>query len=304
MIDILLTGLFILIQGLFTAAETAAISIEKSRLGRELKSGRVWAKRTRRLLDQPDRFFSAVLVWEDFLLVLATTVFTHYCIKRWGSSSAAGAVIILTFVSFFVSQYTPKIFALNYPTLILKWFSLPVLLASRMAAPAVALYAGISRNLAKLFLRPVKIDTIRRADIAHALDEYEKESSLMVSRLFNFSRRTIAEVMIPLQFVHTCRRGNEIDALRWKKTRLPVMADQNRIPIGIFNTKDYFFTGIFRLKKPFFVNADQRCMPVFLEMKKKSEHMAIVLNADKSAVGIVTIEDLIEELVGEIREEK
>ncbi len=304
MIYILLAGLFILLQGIFTATETAAISIEKSRLGLELKSGRVWAKRTRRLLDRPDRFFSAVLVCEDLLLVLATTFFSYYCLNRWGSSSVAGAVISLTFVSFLVSQYTPKIFALNYPALILRWLSLPVLLASRMAMPAVILYSGISRNIAKLFLRQVKTDTIRRADIAHALDEYEKESSLMVSRLFNFSRRTIAEVMLPIQFVRTCQRGNELDALRWKKTRLPVLMAQDGIPIGIFNTKDYFFTGKFRLKKPFFVKADDRCMPVFLEMKRKSEHMAVVLDANQRAAGIVTIEDLIEELVGEIREEK
>ena len=74
--------------------------------------------------------------------------------------------------------------------------------------------------------------------------------------------------------------------------------------IGVFNIKDYFYTKKIVLREPFFVNAHDRCMNVFSIMKQKGEHLAIVRDKDEQIIGIVTLEDLIEELVGEIRDER
>ncbi len=304
MIYLLLPVLLTLLMSIFTATETAAISVEKSRLGRESNAGFQWAKRTLKFLDHPDRFFSTILVCEDFMLVLSSTLFAHYCITRWGSASVVVATIVMTLVSFIISQYAPKMIALSAPVAVLKWFSAPVSIAGSLMLPAVIFYSLIANRIARFFPRREKADSTRRSDIVHALGEYEKESSLIASRLFYFSKRTMAEVMIPMKSVHRCAPGKELDSLRWKVTRVPVMDETNDRPIGIFNVKDYFFTGRCRLRKPLFVKTDDRCMPVFILMKKTVEHMAIVLDHGQRPVGIITMEDLIEELVGEIREEK
>jgi putative hemolysin len=113
--------------------------------------------------------------------------------------------------------------------------------------------------------------------------------------------------MIPLDAVFMCEKGSELDALsRTQKrlyTRIPVFAGKHDNIIGVFNIKDYFYTGTIEPRKPFFVNARDRCMTIFSMMKQKGEHMAVV-QRDSRVVGIVTLEDLIEELVGEIRDER
>jgi CBS domain containing-hemolysin-like protein len=105
-----------------------------------------------------------------------------------------------------------------------------------------------------------------------------------------------------------CKKGSEIETIskRHKRlyTRIPVYQEKRSNIVGIFNIKDYFYTNKIELRKPFFVSANDRCMLIFMAMKQKGEHMAIVRNDKKSILGIVTLEDLIEELVGEIRDEK
>jgi putative hemolysin len=174
--------------------------------------------------------------------------------------------------------------------------------------PVVYIYANISKAIANLFKIKTETDSLRRSDIIHAMSEYEEESSRLAARLFNFSKRVVSEVMIPLNAVFSCKRSFELEAIsdQHKRiyTRIPVYKKRPDDIIGVFNIKDYFYSSKITLRKPFFVNANERCMSIFSTMKQKGEHMAIVRDDDNNILGIITLEDLIEELVGEIRDEK
>jgi putative hemolysin len=174
--------------------------------------------------------------------------------------------------------------------------------------PVVWFYEQLARLVAALFKSGTETDAMHRLDIVHAMGEYEEEASRLASRLFNFSERKVGEVMIPINTAFISAKGQELATITESKgrifTRIPVYQGSRRNIVGVFNIKDYLYTNEINLRDPFFVHADDRCMTIFLEMKQKGEHMAIVTDKKNRHQGIVTLEDLIEELVGEIRDEK
>ncbi|HEX7319040.1 MAG TPA: CNNM domain-containing protein [bacterium] len=300
--------ILIILQGLFTATETAVMSIERSRLGRAILEKKHWASRTRKFLDKPDRFFSTILICEDLLLVVASTFFAQFFIFRWGSNWVILSTVILSLFSLVIGQYIPKAIALTIPETALVMLSDLIYTLEFVLTPVVIVFSAIARGIGLILGIKKRTDIIRHSDIVFAMTEYEKETSKLASRLFNFSHRVISDVMIPLDAAHMCKQGEEKSVISEKPdrvfTRWPVFSDKPGDIIGIFNIKDYIYTDKAATRPPYYVKADERCMTVFMTMKEKGEHMAIVRGSDGSVNGIVTLEDLIEELVGEIRDEK
>jgi CBS domain containing-hemolysin-like protein len=300
--------LLILCGGFSSASETGIISIEKVKVLRAKREKKKWALRVSNFLAVPERFFSTILVSENFILVIASTLFAKFFIDAFGDNGAIIATILLSFFTLIIGQFIPKSIALANPEETMMFLSGLIHYIEVVAYPIVFFYAQTSKAIARLFTGDTKIDTIRRLDIVYAMSEYEKEASTLASRLFNFSRRTVGEVMIPLNAAFLCKKGTELETLSTSDrrifTRIPVYVDNIDNIVGIFNIKDYFYTHKVLLRKPFFVNGNERCMSIFLVMKQRGEHMAIVRNNQNRVIGIVTLEDLIEELVGEIRDER
>jgi putative hemolysin len=308
MIVLLIPLILIIIEGIFTASETGLVSIENITVLKARREKKRWAQRVHTFLKKPERFFSTILVCENFIIVIASTLFATYFIRHFGDNGIFVSTIVLSLVSLAIGQYIPKSIALSNPYRTMSLFSETIYVIERAAYPVVSFYAMVARAIAHLFTRDTRQEAIQRLDIVHAMGEYEKKASMLAARLFNFSRRPVAEVMIPLPAVFTCEKGSELDVFKKEHkrvyTRIPVYEKEPNNIIGVFNIKDYFYTKKIVLRKPFFVTRNDRCMTIFTIMKQKGEHLAIVRDADGCIMGIVTLEDLIEELVGEIRDEK
>ena len=308
MIYLILPILLIIAQGVFTASETGFISISKMRVLRAKQEKKIWAIRMSNFLATPERFFSTINVCENFILVVASTLFAKFFIENLGDNGVIFSTILLALFSLTIGQFIPKSITLSNPDKTMIFLSGVIYYTEIITYPIVHFYANLSKGIAYLFKSKNKTDLIRRLDIVYAMSEYEKKSSMLASRIFNFSRRAVAEVMIPLNAVFSCKKDSEIETVSRRKeriyTRIPVYKDIPNNIIGIFNIKDYFYTNKVILRKPFFVNVNERCMSIFSIMKQKGEHMAIVQDDKNRVLGIVTLEDLIEELIGEIRDEK
>ena len=307
MLLLIIPLVLIILEGIFTASETGLVSIENIKVLGAVKEKKRWAERTKYFLAKPERFFSTILVCENIILVIAATLFAKFFIELIGENGAFVSTCIITFVSVTVGQFVPKSFALSNPIRTMSVLSDTIYYIEVITYPIVSLYAHISWALARLFRSATEGDSIRRLDIVYAMSEYEEKASRRAALLFNFSRRSVEEVMIPLDAVFMCEKGFELDVLSQKQkrlyTRIPVFEGQHNNVVGVFNIKDYFYTGTITLRKPFFVNARDRCMTIFSIMKQKGKHMAMVRSENGRIIGIVTLEDLIEELVGEIRDE-
>ncbi len=308
MLLLLIPLLLIILQGIFTASETGLISLENVTILKAKRENKKWAILVDNFLTRPELFFSTILICENFILVIASTLFAKFFIERFGSNSVVFSTIILSFISLTIGLFIPKSIALSYPSTVMKNLSRIIYYLEILTYPVVYIYANISKSIAHLFKSDTKVESIKRLDIIYAMSEYEDKASKLAARLFNFSKRVVADVMIPLDAVFSCEKGHEREALskKYKRiyTRIPVYEKVHDNIIGIFNIKDYFYTNRIRLRRPFFVSAHERCMPIFSTMKQKGEHMAIVRDSHKNILGIVTLEDLIEELVGEIRDER
>ena len=308
MLFLIIPLLLIIFEGIFTASETGLVSIENIMVFKAKKEKKKWAIRVSNFLSSPESFFSTINIWENIILVLSSTLFAKFFIEHFGDNGVFLATVILSIYSLTVGQFIPKSIALSNPDKIMMSLSGVIYYTKIITYPVVYLYANISKAIACIFKSATETDSISRSDIIHAMSEYEKESSMLAARLFNFSKRVVSEVMIPLNAVFSCKKGYELEALsnKYKRiyTRIPVYIKRLDDIIGVFNIKDYFYTDKIVLRKPFFINANERCMSIFSIMKQKGEHMAIVRDDNNRVLGIVTLEDLIEELVGEIRDER
>uniref|UniRef100_A0A7C4TCQ9 DUF21 domain-containing protein n=1 Tax=candidate division WOR-3 bacterium TaxID=2052148 RepID=A0A7C4TCQ9_UNCW3 len=306
MINLLLPVLFILLIGIFTASETAFLYIEKIKVKRAYSEGKRWAKRVQYFIQSPEQFFTTILFCEDFLLVLASTFFAQFVIQNFGHKWLVFSTIIISIFSLNVGQYIPKSIALINPQKTLILLSEVLFIIKILLTPIVYSFSLLIRLLDNIFKIHYRKDILKHRDIIFAISEYEKDSSLLASRLFDFSRRRVEEVMIPIGMAFILNKNEDILSIciQSKKifTRIPIYdGDKNNI-IGVINTKEYFYTNKLDPKPPYFLKTSDRCMEVFLTMRKNKEHIGIVRDNNK-VVGIITIEDLVEELVGEIREE-
>lgn len=190
----------------------------------------------------------------------------------------------------------------------MRYLSIVIYYIEIIAYPVIHFYASISKAVAYLFRSDIKAESIKRLDIVYAMGEYEDKASKLAARLFNFSKRVVTDVMIPTDAVFFCEKGHELEALSKKHkriyTRIPIYENNRDNIVGVFNIKDYFYTNTIKLRRPFYVSAHERCMSIFSAMKEKGEHMALVSGENNRILGIITLEDLIEELVGEIRDER
>ncbi len=300
--------ILVVLQGIFTASETGLVSIERIKVTRAKNQKKRWAVILNNFFNQPEQFFSTILVSENFLLVIASTLSAHFFIENLGNSGVVISTILLSIFSLIFGQFAPKSIALARPYKTMNILA-PIIYYIEIALyPIVYVYAGITNLLSLLFIRQRGSVPIRRLDIVYAMSEYEKEASTLASRLFDFSRRKVSEIMIPINAVFVCKLGSELDSLKkaGKRiyTRIPVYKGRKSNIIGIFNIKDYFYTKKVKLRKPFFITGEERCMIIFQIMKEQGEHLAVIRNQKGQAIGIVTLEDLFEELVGEIRDEK
>jgi putative hemolysin len=308
MIELLIPILLSISIGIFTASETGLVSIEKIKIIKAKREKKKWAIRLYRFLEAPERFFSTILVCENFIIVVASTLYASFFVSLMGKNGVIVSTITLSLFSMFFGQFVPKSFALAHPVSTMTTLANVIYYIEIFTYPVVWLYANIAKYLAALFRSGTKPHEIQRLDIVHAMGEYEEEASRLASRLFNFSKRRVGDVMIPLNAAFVCEKGRELETIAQSGgriyTRIPVYEARRTKIIGVFNIKDYLYSERIMLRDPFFVRRDERCMTFFLIMKQKGEHLAIVTDEENRQLGIVTLEDLIEELVGEIRDER
>ncbi|MGB9720236.1 MAG: CNNM domain-containing protein [bacterium] len=308
MMLIFVSLVLVLLIGIFTSSETAFLCVDKTKVLYAAEEKKAWAMITRKFTQKPAEFFSTILTCEDFLIVAASNLLTIYFIRNYSENWVFLSTIFLSFFSLIFGQLIPKSIALLYPEKILMVNTRIIVFFKTVLLPIVALFAGISQGLANLFRMHSGNAIIRHQDIVFAISEYEKDTSLLAARLFDFSKRRVSESMVPISIALVCRNTEDFKEFCLESGRLfryvPIMDSQKNEIVGVINTKDYFINDSVEIKPPFFIKENERCMEAFLKMKEKGEHIAVVQDGDGQVVGIITIYDLIEELVGAIREEK
>ena len=323
-IYVVILGFASLASGFFSGSETALIGIGKERV-RQLSGHGRRGERVQQLVADPDRLLSTLLVANNLVNILgasiATTLFIRLLGDEWGPWVAT---IVVTAVVLVVGEITPKSLATRYP----ERFSLAVAPTiwqlSRILGPVARMFTAITRGLFRIFRLPARTEVAAvteedvRALVQLGMEEGEIEDveHEIIDALFDLADRPIREVMTPR--VDVISLTDPIDAASARAalansghSRYPVVRGDLDELIGVLYVKDLIQIEADAdsdrvrnlLRTPNYVPESMSVLAVIQLMRRERFQLAAVMDEHGGVEGIVTIKDLIAELVGELQDE-
>ena len=323
MMPLLLFALGVLASAVFSAVETAIVSANRTRLSHRAEEGDRAAARTLRFLDDPRRLFGATLVGNNLATVFVGTLATLWFVHRFSESVVVWVVIGVTVLLLVVGEIVPKSIARAQADRLVLILSGPLESFDAAMRPLVLAVTGASTALLRLF--GVKTSPARgamsRQDFQLLLDESEETGQVapgqgrILSKVLDFGETTVAEVMRPrtdIVFVETGTLVRDAIALVEETgfTRIPAYRGNPDQVVGFVHLFDLLKTPgiglpVDGLLRPIgFVPEGKPCDELLREMRARHRPIMVVVDEYGGTAGIVTIEDLVEELVGDIKNEE
>ncbi len=281
------------------------------------------AERVLRITDDSGKMLSAILIGNNIVNLSASSIATSLAIKLWGSVGAGIATGVLTLLILIFGEISPKTLATIYSERIALLYSPAIELLMKLLTPVIFLVNKFSMGFLLLMrvdpkageqqMTEEELRTI--VDVGKESGVIETEEHEMINNLFDFGDAQAKEVMVPridMTFANINSTYDELIAIfqEDKFTRLPVYEDTTDNVVGILNMKDlllykdkehFHIRDIMR--EPYFTYEHKNTAELFIEMRKSSISLAIVLDEYGATAGLITLEDLLEEIVGEIRDE-
>ena len=336
--DLGLILLLILLNGLFVAAEIAFVTVRRTRLDELADEGDRRAARALRLLKDPGRFLAVIQVAITFLGALASAVAAVSIVEllatplsgvSWiGERAGVIALLVVTLlvsvVSIVLGELIPKGFALANPDRIALVASGPISLFAKIVSPLVALLVLLTKAISKPFgIDPTRTPELSAAEIRLIVEQgsqqgvLEAEEEQMISAVMSLSDSKLHEVMVPRIDIVAIDQEATFDeavevVLKEGHSRTPLYRESVDHIVGILYAKDLLrliAAGGPRprlrdiMRPALFVPESQSVDDLLHELQRRKVHMAVVLDEYGGTAGLVTIEDLLEEIVGEIQDE-
>lgn len=309
--------------GVFSSSETALTTVNQIRMRTLADNGDKRAARVLRVTGNPGKMLSAILIGNNIVNLSASSISTSLAIHLFGNTGAGIATGILTFLILIFGEVTPKTMATIKADSMSLTAAAPIGFLMKILTPVIFIINKLSLGL--MFLLHVNIKDAQKkmteeelrtiVDVSQENGVIEHEERDMIHNLFDFGDAEAKEIMVPridMTFVQADATYQEVlDIFRQDMfTRLPVYEDSTDNVIGIINMKDFLlqndtpeFSVRNLLREPYFTYEHKNTADLFLEMRKSSISLAIVLDEYGVTAGLITLEDLLEEIVGEIRDE-
>jgi len=335
--ELLVIVLLTLLEGFFVAGEIALVSIRRSRVEQLVDEGRPGARRVRRLLDEPGRFLAVsqlgLTVIGFFASAYAAVSLVDYLSRLLaplaGNSAAGIALVIVTVLlalfTIVFAELVPKTLALANAERVAIALSLPIEFLARALSPLIALLTGITSTIARVFGANVSNEAQITAEELRLIVErggeqgvLEAEEEQMINAVIELGSRRVHEVMVPRIAMATIQATATFDEaietiVEHGHSRIPVYDESVDEILGILYAKDLL--PFLResagprpdlrtlLRTPVYIPESMTVDDLLHEFQRRKVHIAIVLDEYGGTAGLVTIEDLLEEIVGEIQDE-
>ena len=324
---VILLIILVTMSAFFSASETALTAFNRSKLKAIAEKNQRKADLLKGWLKKPNEILTALLIGNNIVNILASSIATMVAISILGNNSRAIAISTgaMTILLLIFGEITPKVVAKAYSTHISNAVIKLVYMLSKLFLPISKILMVVSKLIARIF--GVKIDEIAfliteeeiKSVVSVGEEEgvIEEEEKKMIHSIFEFTDTTVKEIMIPRTTVFAVEASKTLEEI-WDVitgngySRIPVYEEGIDNIIGVFYIKDIF--NVIRdgklnmqvksfIREAYFVPETKALVEMLEEFKKKHIHMAIVLDEYGGTSGIITIEDLIEEIVGDINDE-
>jgi len=315
--------LLLILSGFFSGSETALLSLDKLRVLFLQQRQYHNADKLAKLLDHPDRLLSGILVGNNLVNIAASVIATGLFVSYFGDQGEWLTVLVLTPVLLIFSEVCPKTYAAQYPEKMSFLVLNPIRLVIWILAPVIFVVSSTSRLMTS-FIRKKDAESFSVSeDEIRAMIEVGEESGAvaaeqrkMLHGIFDLSETRVRDIMIP----RTEMTGVDISAdfhevltvaRTTRHSRFPVYSDDLDTIVGVIHSKDILgyvgqaeqFSLNELCRKPYFVPESKRIGVLLQSFRRRHEHLAVVVDEYGGVEGIVTLEDVVEEIVGDIHDE-
>lgn len=312
--------ILVILSAYFSATETAFTSVNRIKLKNLAGDGEKRAESVLKLAEDYDKLLSSILIGNNIVNIVMTAVATVLFIEIFGAKGATIATIVITVIVLLFGEISPKTLAKDSPERF-AMFSAPIIKVFMVIlAPLNFIFSGWRKMLDRLFKNGegrgfTEDELITIVEEATAEGEIEEDQSELIQNAIEFNDLEAGEVMTPrvdIEAINLDMTKEEVNEA-FKKTgfsRMPVYEDDMDRIIGVLNHKDFhnYIVGTDRevsdfVKPVVFVAETMRIADLLKRMQSMKTHIAIIVDEYGGTEGLVTMEDIIEELVGEIYDE-
>lgn len=315
----------LMMSAFFSASETALMSLSKIRLRHMLEENVKGAERVSRLLKSPSHMLGAILVGNNIVNIASSALATSMAITLFGPVKGIGiSTGVMTLLVLIFGEITPKSIAserseqialkVAAPVSILMVLLTPVLTAIMFVTGLLIKMMGGSPDKDRPFITEEELKTM--VTVSHEEGVLEVDEKKMIYNVFEFGDSQVGDVMTPRTDMVMVEKSTEfkeiVDIFKSERfSRIPVYDETPDNIIGLLNVKDLIFYeplhNAFKIedfiREPYFTYEFKMTSELFAEMRSKRAAIAIVLDEYGGTAGMVTLEDLVEEIVGDIQDE-
>ena len=322
-IQIITLLVLVLLSAFFSSAETAFSTVNRVRLRTLAQENNKGAARVLAILDQYGKMLSAVLIGNNIVNLSASSVATTFAIKMWGSRAVGIMTGVLTFTILIFGEIIPKTWAMQRAESITLIYSGLIRMLMMILTPLIFIVDKLSNWILRFLhissegnnfsITEKELKTY--VDVSHEGGVIETEERELIYNVFDFGDTVAKDIMIPrIQMTTVSLDASYQELLSTFQasmfTRIPVFDGDPDHIIGVVNIKDFILVKDkekFQIKKilreAYYTYEYKSVSDLLMEIREKSLSIAFVLSEYGATVGMITMEDMIEELVGEIRDE-
>lgn len=322
--QIIVLIILLVLSGFFSMSETALMALSKIRIRHMVEDGVKGAKLVEKLTQDPNKLLGAILIGNNIVNILASSLATTLFVNAFGASGVGIATAVMTVLVLIFGEITPKSIAKQKSEQVALKVSKPISIIVKLFKPFIGIFTFISSGFIRLlggnpkasepFITEEELRTmVGVSEEEGVLEDVEKE---MIFNVFDFADSQAKDVMVQrvnIVAVDSDATYEEVlDVIKKEQfSRIPVYNQTIDDIIGMLYVKDLIIAGQNKdnfkvtdyMREPYYTFEFKKIKELFNEMKKTRNHISVVLDEYGGTVGIVTIEDLIEEVFGDIEDE-
>ena len=322
-IQLLILGVLLALSAFFSSSETALTTVNKIRIRTLAENGEERAVILSKILEQQGKMLSAILIGNNLVNLSASSLLTTFTINLFGNKAVGVATGVLTLLILVFGEITPKTLSTISAETIALRSAKPIYTLMYALTPVI----GIVNRLSLGVLMLMKVDPNKKqemitedelrtiVEVSHEEGVIETEEKKMINNVFDFGDSLAKDIMVPridMTFVDVKATYDElIDIFRREKyTRIPVYEETTDNVIWVMNIKDLLLIDNDKefcirdyMRVPMYTYEYKKTAELMVEMQKTFNNIVIVLDEYGATAGLITLEDMLEEIVGEIRDE-
>lgn len=320
--DIVFIAVLLVISAICSGTETAFSSCNRIRLKKMADGGSKSAAKALNICENFDKALTAILIGNNVVNILSSSLATVLFTEKFGAGSVGLATMVMTVLVLIFGEILPKSLAKENSESFATFMAAPLSAFMFIITPLILIFTGIKNLVSKIVGSKSEAPSVTEEELKYIIDEIEDEGVLeeqesdLVRSALDFDEITINKILVPRVSIAAVEISDSIEDIRdmfiqTKYSRIPVYEKDIDHIVGVIHQADFFEMYVSDSKddihkimsEPLYITENKKISEALRTMQREKIHMAVIIDQYGGTAGICTLEDIIEELVGEIYDE-